>query len=195
MDTRLENQLNFSLEIDKLKNVFRQTHLSNNGRNENDAEHSWHMAIMAYVLKEYSNEKVDILKVLLMCLIHDIVEIDAGDTYAYDLESLSTQKEREERAKERIFSLLPEDIAKEFKSLFDEFESFETPESKFAHALDNLQPLMLNNSNNGADWKEHKVTAKQVYERQNKTKLGSLKLMEVADKILKENIKKGTLKE
>ena len=195
MDTRLENQLNFSLEIDKLKNVFRQTHLSNNGRNENDAEHSWHMAIMAYVLKEYSNEKVDILKVILMCLIHDIVEIDAGDTYAYDLESLSTQKEREERAKERIFSLLPEDIAKEFKSLFDEFESFETPESKFAHALDNLQPLMLNNSNNGADWKEHKVTAKQVYERQNKTKLGSLKLMEVADKILKENIKKGTLKE
>ena len=195
MDTRLENQLNFSLEIDKLKNVFRQTHLSNNGRNENDAEHSWHMAIMAYVLKEYSNEKVDILKVMLMCLIHDIVEIDAGDTYAYDLESLSTQKEREERAKERIFSLLPEDIAKEFKSLFDEFESFETPESKFAHALDNLQPLMLNNSNNGADWKEHKVTAKQVYERQNKTKLGSLKLMEVADKILKENIKKGTLKE
>ena len=195
MDTRLENQLNFSLEIDKLKNVFRQTHLSNNGRNENDAEHSWHMAIMAYVLKEYSNEKVDILKVMLMCLIHDIVEIDAGDTYAYDLESLSTQKEREERAKERIFSLLPEDIAKEFKSLFDEFESFETPESKFAHALDNLQPLMLNHSNNGADWKEHKVTAKQVYERQNKTKLGSLKLMEVADKILKENIKKGTLKE
>ena len=91
--------------------------------------------------------------------------------------------------------MLPEDIAKEFKSLFDEFESFETPESKFAHALDNLQPLMLNNSNNGADWKEHKVTAKQVYERQNKTKLGSLKLMEVADKILKENIKKGTLKE
>ena len=195
MDTRLENQLKFSLEIDKLKNVFRQTHLSNNGRNENDAEHSWHMAIMAYVLKQYSNEKVDILKVMLMCLIHDIVEIDAGDTYAYDLESLSTQKEREERAKERIFSLLPEDIAKEFKSLFDEFESFETPESKFAHALDNLQPLMLNNSNNGADWKEHKVTAKQVYERQNKTKLGSLKLMEVADKILKENIKKGTLKE
>jgi putative hydrolase of HD superfamily len=125
--------------------VFRQTHLSNNGRNENDAEHSWHMAVMAYVLKEYSNEKVDILKVLLMCLIHDIVEIDAGDTYAYDLESLSTQKEREERAKERIFSLLPEDIAKEFKSLFDEFESFETSESKFAHALDNLQPLMLNN--------------------------------------------------
>ncbi len=195
MDARLENQLKFSLEIDKLKNVFRQTHLSNHGRRENDAEHSWHMALMAYVLKEYANEKVDVAKVMMMCLIHDIVEIDAGDTYAYDLESLKSQKEREDKAKQRIFSILPPEQAKEFIELFDEFESFETPESKFAHALDNLQPLLLNDSNDGGDWKEHNVTAKQVYDRQSKTKLGSVKLMEVADKILKENIKKGTLKE
>ena len=122
MDDRLIKQLRFSLEIDKEKNVFRQTHLSGHGRNENDAEHAWHMAIMAYLLREYANEEVDISKVMLMCLIHDIVEIDAGDTYAYDEKGLRTQKEREEKAKERIFSLLPEDQKREMSALFDEFE-------------------------------------------------------------------------
>ena len=194
MDERLKKQLDFSLEIDKTKNVFRQTSLSNNGRKENDAEHSWHMALMAYLLREYSNEKVDIAKVMLMCLIHDIVEIDAGDTYAYDSENIKTQKEREDKAKERIFSILPDDQKAEFISLFDEFENYETAESKFAHALDNLQPLMLNNSNGGRDWREHNVTAKQVYSRQNKTKLGSEKLFGVVDEIIKENIKKKSLK-
>ena len=193
MENRMEKQLAFSLEIDKVKNVFRQTHLSNHGRNENDAEHSWHMAIMAYLLKEYANEKIDIVKVMLMCLIHDIVEIDAGDTYAYDTENLKTQKAREDAAKERIFSLLPEDQAKELIALFDEFEDFESAESKFAHAMDNIQPLILNNSNNGGDWKEHHVTAEQVYKRQSKTKLGSEKLFEVADQLLRENIDKGNL--
>lgn len=159
MDERLKKQLAFALEIDKEKNIFRQTHLSGHGRNENDAEHAWHMAIMAYVLREYSNEKIDVAKVMLMCLIHDIVEIDAGDTYAYDAENLKTQTARENAAKERIFSLLPDEQKEELIALFDEFEAFETPESKFAHAMDNLQPLMLNNSNGGADWKEHEVTA------------------------------------
>ena len=107
MDERLKQQLEFVLEIDKEKNIFRQTHLSGQGRNENDAEHAWHMAIMAYLLREYSNEPVDIGRVMLMCLIHDIVEIDAGDTYAYDADGLKTQKAREDAAKERIFSLLP----------------------------------------------------------------------------------------
>lgn len=153
MDERLKKQLAFALEIDKEKNIFRQTHLSGHGRNENDAEHAWHMAIMAYVLREYSNEKIDVAKVMLMCLIHDIVEIDAGDTYAYDAENLKTQTARENAAKERIFSLLPDEQKEELIALFDEFEAFETPESKFAHAMDNLQPLMLNNSNGGADWK------------------------------------------
>lgn len=195
MDERLKKQLDFSLEIDKEKNVFRQTHLSGNGRNENDAEHAWHMALMAYLLREYSNEEVDITKVMLMCLIHDIVEIDAGDTYAYDNENLQTQKERENKAKERIFSILPDDQKSELTALFDEFEEYESAEAKFAHAMDNLQPLILNNSNGGEDWKEHGVSAKQVYSRQTKTRLGSEKLFEVIDEIIQENIKKKSLKE
>ncbi|MBQ1546997.1 MAG: HD domain-containing protein [Lachnospiraceae bacterium] len=195
MDERLKKQLDFSLEIDKEKNVFRQTHLSQHGRNENDAEHAWHMAIMAYLLREYSNEEVDIAKVMLMCLIHDIVEIDAGDTYAYDPEGKTTQKAREDAAKERIFSLLPEDQKAELIALFDEFEEFQTPEAKFARAMDNLQPLILNNSNGGGDWKEHGVSADMVYKRQERTKLGSEKLYEITDKIIRENIRKGSLAE
>lgn len=194
MDERLKKQLDFALEIDKEKNIFRQTHLSGHGRNENDAEHTWHMAIMAYLLKEYSNEPVDIGKVMLMCLIHDIVEIDAGDTYAYDAENLKTQKAREDAAKERLFSILPEEQKDELIKLFDEFEEFKTAESKFAHAMDNLQPLILNNSNGGGDWIEHGVTAEQVYGRQSKTKLGSERLYEVIDRIIKENIVKGNIK-
>ena len=194
MDERLKKQLDFALEIEKEKNIFRQTHLSGHGRNENDAEHAWHMAIMAYLLKEYSNEPVDIGKVMLMCLIHDIVEIDAGDTYAYDAENLKTQKAREDAAKERIFSILPEEQKDELIKLFDEFEEFETAESKFAHAMDNLQPLILNNSNGGGDWREHGVTAEQVYGRQSKTKLGSERLYDVIDRIIKENIVKGNIK-
>ena len=192
MDERLKQQLEFALEIDKEKNIFRQTHLSGHGRNENDAEHAWHMAIMAYVLREYANEPVDIARVMLMCLIHDIVEIDAGDTYAYDAEGLKTQKARENAAKERIFSLLPDEQKQELMQLFDEFEEFATPESKFAHAMDNLQPLLLNNSNGGGDWKEHDVSAEQVYGRQRKTRLGSERLYEETDRILRENIRKGS---
>lgn len=195
MDSRLEKQLAFALEIDKVKNIFRQTHLSQHGRNENDAEHSWHMALMAYLLKEYSNEEIDIAKVMLMCLIHDIVEIDAGDTYAYDSKGLETQKAREDAAKERIFSILPEEQKNELIALFDEFEECETAESKFAHAMDNLQPLLLNNSNNGSDWQGHNVTVEQIYKRHNKTKSGSEKLFEVTDAIIRENIKKGNLHE
>ena len=194
MEKRLEKQLAFALEIDKEKNIFRQTSLSGHGRKENDAEHAWHMAIMAYLLREYANEKVDIAKVMLMCLIHDIVEIDAGDTYAYDDKSLQTQKEREEHAKERIFSLLPDDQRQELTALFDEFEEFQTPEAKFAHAMDNLQPIMLNNSNGGSDWMEHGVSAEKVYARQCKTRFGSERLFEVIDRIIQENKKRGSLK-
>lgn len=190
---RLRRQLDFSLEIDKEKNIFRQTHLSGHGRNENDAEHAWHMAIMAYLFREYANEKVDISRVMLMCLIHDIVEIDAGDTYAYDEAGIATQKDREDAAKERIFSLLPDDQKAELTALFDEFEACETPESRFAHAMDNLQPLILNNSNWGGDWKEHKVRSAQIYHRQEKTKLGSLRLYEVIDSLIQKNIKEGNI--
>lgn len=195
MNERLDKQMDFIREIDKEKFITRMTKLTDGKRRENDAEHAWHMAIMAYLLKEYSNEPVDIGKVMFMCLIHDIVEIDAGDTYAYDAENLKTQKAREDAAKERIFSILPEEQKDELIKLFDEFEKFKTAESKFAHAMDNLQPLILNNSNGGGDWREHGVTAEQVYGRQSKTKLGSERLYEVIDRILKENIDKGNIKE
>ena len=194
MDDRLRKQLDFILEIDKAKNVFRQTHLTGYVRNENDAEHSWHMAIMAYLLREYANEKMDIGKVMLMCLIHDIVEIEAGDTYAYDEEAKKTQKEREDTAKESIFSILPDDQKQELIELFDEFEAMETPEAKFARAMDNVQPLLLNDNNGGKDWIKHQVCADKVYARQQKTKAGSEILYEVVDEIVQENIKKGNLR-
>ncbi|MCR5453105.1 MAG: HD domain-containing protein [Lachnospiraceae bacterium] len=194
MDDRLKKQLDFCLEIDKEKNIFRQTHLSGHGRNENDAEHAWHMAVMAYLLKEYANEEVDISKVMLMCLIHDVVEIDAGDTYAYDEEAKKTQKEREEAACERIYSLLPKDQKEELIAIFKEFEENTTAEARFAHAMDNLQPLLLNNSNGGSDWIEHGVSAKQVYSRQINTEKGSKILYEVTDDIIKSNIEKGSLR-
>ena len=195
MTDRLKKQLEFALEIDKEKNIFRQTHLSNHGRNENDAEHAWHMAIMAYLLREYSNEPVDIGKVMLMCLIHDIVEIEAGDTYAYDEENKKTQAAREEAAKQHLFGMLPEDQAKELMALFDEFEAYETAESKFARAMDNLQPLILNDSNGGEDWRRHGVSATQVHGRQDKTALGSQTLFEVVDSIIKANVEKGNIKD
>lgn len=195
MDERIKQQLDFALELDKEKNVFRQTHLSGQGRNENDAEHAWHMAVMAYLLKEYSNEPVDIARVMIMCLIHDVVEIDAGDTYAYDPEGLATQKEREDAAKERIFSLLPEDQKEEFTALFDEFEANETAEAKFAHAMDNLQPLILNDSNGGSDWREQDVDVETVYKRHRRTREGSEKLYEITDMLLRSNISKGNLRE
>jgi len=195
MDERLKRQLDFILEIDKEKNIFRQTHLSGHGRAENDAEHAWHMAVMAWLLREYANEEVDMAKVMMMCLIHDIVEIDAGDTYAYDPQAIQTQQAREDAAKERIYSLLPADQKAELIAMFDEFENWSSPEARFAHALDNLQPLMLNGSNDGADWKAHGVTARQVYGRQNKTRLGSERLFEVVDGIIREQIGKGNLPE
>lgn len=194
MDERLQKQLDFILEIDKEKNIFRQTHLSGHGRRENDAEHAWHMAIMAYLLREYANEPVEIGRVMLMCLIHDIVEIEAGDTYAYDEAGLKTQKAREDAAKEKLYSLLPEDQRGELIALFDEFEANETPEARYAHAMDNLQPLLLNDSNGGGDWTGHQVTAQQVYRRQSKTALGSRTLFEVSDAIIRKNIREGRIR-
>ena len=191
---RLERQIEFIREIDKEKSIGRQTYLADASRKEDDAEHAWHMAIMTVLLSEYANEKIDVLRTMTMLLIHDLVEIDAGDTYAYDAEGLKTQKAREEAAKERIYSLLPEDQKKELSAIFDEFEASKTPEAKFAHAMDNLQPLMLNNSNGGGDWREHGVSAKQVYGRQKRTKEGSEKLYEITDQIIKKHKEKGDLK-
>lgn len=192
---RLAKQIDFILEADKEKNIQRQTHLSNHGRRENDAEHAWHMALSAYLLKEYANEDIDIAKVMIMCLIHDVVEIDAGDTYAYDAEGLKTQKEREDKAKERIFGLLPEDQKEMMISLFDEFEAFETPESCFAHAMDNFQPFLLNDSNDGGDWLEHGVSITQVLGRQTQSAKGSKELSDYVLEKLEEHVAKGHIKE
>ena len=191
---RLEKQLAFSLEIDKEKNIFRQTHLSNFGRRENDAEHAWHMAVMIYLLKEYANEEFDLAKAMMMALVHDIVEIDAGDTYAYDAEGLATQAEREAAAAERIFGILPEEQKNELKGLFEEFDACETPEARFAKVMDNLQPFMLNNSNNGMDWKEHGVCKSQVYRRNKRTSSGSEEIWKYMQEVIEQNVKKGSLK-
>ena len=168
MNERLGRQLAFALELDKEKNVLRQTHLTGHGRRENDAEHAWHMALMAYLLREYANEPVDIARVMLMCLLHDVVEIDAGDTYAYDEAAKESQAAREAAAAERIFGLLPEDQAGEFRALFAEFDA--------------------------GDWKEHAVTASQVYGRQCRTSLGSAELFRVTDEILQRHIAAGHIR-
>ena len=194
-NSRFEKQLTYILEIDKEKNILRQTHLSGHGRRENDAEHAWHMAIMIYLLKEYANEEIDVAKTMMMALIHDVVEIDAGDTYAYDTEGLTTQKEREEQAAERIFGLLPEDQKKELRRLFDEFEANETPEAKFAHAMDNFQPLLLNNFNDGEDWRTHGVSKTQVLKRHSMTGLGSKEIGEYSKRIIEDNVRKGNIKD
>lgn len=190
---RLGKQIEFILEIDKEKEILRQTHLTGHGRRENDAEHAWHMAICAWLLQEYANEKVDIGKVMLMCLIHDVVEIDAGDTYAYDAEGLRSQKEREEKAADRIFGLLPDDQRDALRAVFEEFEAYETPEAKFARAMDNFQPFLLNTSNGGGDWRQHGVSISQVLSRQSKTALGSEELCSVILETLEEHVKAGNI--
>ena len=190
---RLKQQLDFILEIDKEKNVFRQTRLSGLGRRENDAEHAWHMAIMVYLLNEYSNEKIDLARTMMMCLIHDIVEIDAGDTFAYDEEGKKTQKEREEKAAKRIFGILPDDQKEILKELFREFEEQKTPEARFTNVMDNMQPLLLNVSNEGADWIEHGIHKEQVMGRNARNAEGSALLADYILKVLDEQKNKGRL--
>ena len=190
---RFEKQLEFILEVDKEKNILRQTHLSGYTRQENDAEHAWHMALMIYLLKEYSNEKFDLAKAMAMALIHDIVEIDAGDTYCYDEKRLSTQKERESLAADRIYGLLPDDQKKHLMDLFKEFEEGQTPEAKFARTMDNLQPLLLNDSNNGEDWRKHKVNKTKVTNRQKTSKFGSEEIWEFTKELIQKNVDKGNI--
>ena len=190
---RFEKQVAFILEADKEKNILRQTHITDYVRRENDAEHAWHMAMMIYLLKEYSNEDFDVAKAMMMALIHDIVEIDAGDTYAYDTAALETQKEREERAADRIYGILPDDQRDELRALFEEFEAGESAEAKFARTMDNLQPLLLNDSNGGADWREHKVKKSQVVGRQKRSILGSEAIWEYTSELIDENVKKGNI--
>lgn len=191
---RLNKQFDFFREIDREKFIGRQTYLTDGERKENDAEHAWHMAIMTVLLSEYANEEIDVLKTVTMLLIHDLVEIDAGDTYAYDDNGKKTQREREEKAARRIFGLLPEDQGERLRALWEEFEAYETPEAKFAHTMDNIQPMMLNDATDGKSWVEHGVLLEQILGRNKKTAEGSKELWEYAyGKLIEPNVKKGKI--
>ena len=191
---RFEKQIRFILEIDKEKEIFRQTHISGGKRRENDAEHAWHMAIMVWLLSEYSNKKIDICKTMLMVLTHDLVEVYAGDTYAYDTELAATQKEREAKAAEKLFGILPADQGEKLKNIWEEFEKYETPEACFAHTMDNFQPMLLNDSNDGGDWTAHGVKRAQVEKRNEKTASGSEEIWEYMRSVIDRNVEKGSLK-
>lgn len=188
---RFLQQLNFIVEIDKVKEIFRQTYLSHGKRKENDAEHSWHLALMACLLKEYANEEVDLARVIPMVLMHDLVEIDAGDTYAFDTAGAATQHEREAKAADRVFGLLPEDQCAWARELWEEFEAYESAEAKFAHMLDNFQPMLLNDASDGKSWSEHQVKKSWIYKRNARTGQGSEKVWEHMQGIIQKHIEAG----
>lgn len=192
---RLKQQFDFFREIDKEKFIGRQTYLTGGERKENDAEHAWHLAIMAILLSEYANEKIDVLKTLTMLLIHDVVEIDAGDTYAYDEEAKKTQRQREEAGAKRIFGILPEDQKKQLMDLWEEFEAGVTPEARFARTMDNLQPVMLNDAVDGRAWEEKGVHLNQILDRNRNTAKGSQTLWEYAyGQFIVPNLEKGKIR-
>lgn len=191
--SRLEKQIAFLTEVDKEKNIFRQTYLADGKRKENDAEHSWHLALAAVLLKEHMKEDADLGRVMTMVLIHDLVEIDAGDTYAYDTEGAATKREREVKAADRIFGILPEDQGTYLRELWDEFEAYETAEAKYAHLLDNFQPLMLNDASDGKSWEEHGVHKSQVCRRNARIPETSEIVWEKMVEIMDKHIEKGHL--
>lgn len=193
--TRLEQQVKFLVEIDKVKNIFRQTYLADSSRKENDAEHSWHLAIAAFLLKEHMKEEVDLLKVIIMVLIHDLVEIDAGDTYAYDDTGTETKREREEKGADRIFGMLPEDQGRYFRELWEEFEAYESADAKFAHLLDNFQPLLLNDASGGRSWEEHGVRKSQIYKRNVKIEETSEDVWNYMKSLVEKHIELGHVKD
>lgn len=191
---RLRKQMEFIIEVDKLKDIIRQTNLTNGERKENDAEHSWHLALMAVFLSEYSKEPVDVLQVIKMVLIHDLVEIDAGDTYLYDEAGNGTKAAREQKAAERIFNILPQDQAEELFGLWREFEDRKTPESKFANTLDRIQPVLLNDATEGRAWREHDVCIDQIMSKNEYTSQGSDVLWAYIKEVFEENMKNGNIK-
>ena len=192
--SRLEKQIAFLIEVDKVKNIFRQTYLADGKRKENDAEHSWHLALAAVLLKEHMAEDVDLGRVMTMVLIHDLVEIDAGDTYAYDMEGAATKREREVKAAKRIFGILPEDQGIYFRELWDEFEEYETADAKYAHLLDNFQPLLLNDASEGKSWEEHGGHKSQVCRRNARIPETSEIVWEKMREIMDKHIAAGRLK-
>ena len=193
---RLEQQMQFALEIDKEKEIYRQTYCSDNKKKENDAEHAWHAALMTILLSEYAREPFDVLKTVTMLLIHDIVEIDAGDTYAYDDVGIATQAERELQAAKRIFNLLPEDQAEKMMNLWLEFEAGESAEAKFAKVMDKVQPIMLNAATDGRAWKEHEVKLSKILDRNKKTPENSPVLWDyMMEHFIMPNVEKGRIQD
>ncbi|WP_264534613.1 HD domain-containing protein [Flavobacterium sp. N1736] len=190
----LLHQIAFIKEIDKVKYIQRKTKLFNSDRNENDAEHSWHLALMAIVLAEHSNEPIDVLKVVKMVLIHDIVEIDAGDTFIYDTQKSHDNTDEERLAANRIFGLLPKNQANELIVIWEEFEAGETNEAKFAKSMDRLEPLLQNTSNDGGTWKEFGVNYNKVHEKKSVIKEGSKTIWNYAEGLINESLEKGILK-
>jgi putative hydrolases of HD superfamily len=191
---RLEQQISFISEVDKLKTIQRQTLLTDASRQENDAEHSWHLGLMAMVLSEYAaNRTIDLLHVLRMVLVHDLVEIDAGDTYCYDEAGYTDKAQRETTAADRIFNLLPSDQAAEIRALWDEFEASQTPEAKFANALDRLQPLMHNLFTHGQMWEKHGIVKSQVVSRNCKIADGAPDLWTFARDLIEKAVNDGHL--
>jgi len=191
---RLDQQLSFIVEIDKLKTVIRQSLLIDMSRRENSAEHSWHLAMMATVLTEYAKEQVDVLRVLKMLLVHDIVEVDAGDTFAYDTAGYTDKDEREQKAAERIFGLLPEEQGRELRALWEEFEARSTADSKYANALDRLQPLLHNSRTQGGTWRIHNVTTDKVIKRMEPIKIGMPEIYPMVEKIIEDACAAGWIK-
>lgn len=194
MVDKLKRQMGFIMEVDKLKEIFRQSIVSSGARYENDAEHSWHISLMAILLSEHANERVDVLRVVKMLLIHDIVEIDAGDTYNYDEEALLDKRQREEAAAERLFGLLPDEQRDEFMELWEEFEEKKTPEARYAAALDRLQPMLLNYMTQGKSWIDHGITSDMVFRKNRHIEDGSEALWDFAEEMLNDCIDRGYLK-
>lgn len=195
LSTRLIQQMQFVLEIDQLKQVLRQTLLTDGSRRENSAEHSWHIALMAIVLAEYAPEPIDLLHVIKLLLLHDLVEIDAGDTFCYDEQGNQNKADRETRAADRLFGLLPPDQAVEFRALWDEFEAQTTPAAQFAAALDRLQPILNNQQTGGHTWKLHQVTSDRVWQRMAPVQVGAPALWAVVQHVIDDCITAGYLKE
>lgn len=191
---RLVRQVQFIAECDKLKEIFRQTLNTQSRRQENDAEHSWHLCLCVIVLAEHANwPDLDVLRVLKMLIVHDLVEIDAGDTFAYDTAAMANQHEREAIAADRIFGLLPEDQGKEFRGLWDEFEAQQTPEAKFAAACDRFQPMLLNCLTFGGGWKRHGITHDRVVARNRHIANGSAELWAYAEQLIQSMVDGGHL--
>ena len=191
---RLEKQFAFCREIDREKQIGRQNYLADGSRKENDAEHAWHMAVMTLLLSEYSNEDIDVLRTVSLLLIHDLVEIYAGDTFAYDETGKQSQREREEQAADQLFAMLPEDQGQYMRELWEEFEAEETGEAKFARTMDHIQPLMLNDASKGKSWQEHGICLSQILKRNERTAEGSETLWKYArERFIEPNLEQGRI--